>query len=201
MLERRAIVLALVLAVHALAVLALLVPHRHEVMTADAVVTTILFFVPPAEPEANARNHPSPRLPRTRRVEPSPVADQTPHTIPDEPPPPSPIDWRTEGAKAATNILQENDQAARRRAALEPHGGIQLGESTRPPPGIAWDIAHTRRIEPLAEGGTLIRLNDRCVIVFPFMLPFCKVGKIEPRGDLFKHMNELPDDLTRPSIP
>ena len=49
------------------------------------------------------------------------------------------------------------------------------------------------RIEPLKTGGTLIRLNDRCVLVFAVMvLPICQIGKIPARGDLFEHMDDPP---------
>jgi hypothetical protein len=199
-LERRALALALVLAIHVMAIVALCVPHGRATIAESEDFTTIVFFVPPAQPVEPSTNTTS----RLRRPSFKPNQTRTPSdsiTSPQEPPPPAPIDWRSEGDRAAVDMLKESEELARRRTALDPHGGIQLGGATRSPPGIAWDIAHTKRIEPLAEGGALIHLNDHCVIVFPFMFPFCKVGKIEPRGDLFSHMNDPPADLTRPSAP
>jgi hypothetical protein len=47
---------------------------------------------------------------------------------------------------------------------------------------------------PLEGGGTLIRLNENCVLVV-FLVPFpaCALGKIPPRGDLLEHMHDPPE--------
>jgi hypothetical protein len=46
-------------------------------------------------------------------------------------------------------------------------------------------------VEPIEGGGLLIHINDRCVVVLiPFPLAFCGIGKIPVRGDLFDHMHE-----------
>lgn len=203
MLERRAIVFALVVAAHALAVLALLTARRFETTTKDEPFATVVFFIPPtpqAQPVPNS-------APSPVRVRPPSAQHEIPSapgsiTLPDEYSTPSAIDWRSEASRAAADTLTDNEESARQRAALNQRRGTPLEETTRvPTPGIAWDVAHTKRIQPLEGGGTLIYLNDHCVLVVPFPLPICKVGKIAARGDLFDHMNEPPPDLNRSSTP
>jgi hypothetical protein len=58
-----------------------------------------------------------------------------------------------------------------------------------------WDHACTHRVEPLQGGGTLINLNDSCVIVIFVMMPVaaCRLGHSPARGDLFEHMRDGPE--------
>jgi len=45
----------------------------------------------------------------------------------------------------------------------------------------------------LPDGGMLINLNDRCVIVFtPFPFPFCGLGKKPANSHLFDHLHDPP---------
>lgn len=104
------------------------------------------------------------------------------------------IDWSRESRLAAERQVDALE-AARRRAR-----GFTPGEEDRkraivsaPTPEFGWDRAHTQRIEPIPSGGTLIHINDRCVVAFAVLLiPACKIGKIEARGDLFEHMDDTP---------
>jgi hypothetical protein len=67
-----------------------------------------------------------------------------------------------------------------------------------PRPQFGWDESKIHRIEALPEGGTIIHLNDRCVLALTgFLIPMCKLGKIPARGDLFEHMEDAraTDDL------
>lgn len=58
-----------------------------------------------------------------------------------------------------------------------------------------WDYAATHRIEELPQGGTVINLNDRCVLLInPFPLFGCAIGHIPAKGDLFKHLHDDRDE-------
>jgi hypothetical protein len=82
--------------------------------------------------------------------------------------------------------------------ALDKHGvGADLNGGLGPDregkPEFGWDRSHTHRVESLEDGGLLIHLNDRCVLVLmPFPLPFCGIGKIQARGDLLERMHDEP---------
>ena len=80
-----------------------------------------------------------------------------------------------------------------------PRLDMQVAKPRRPQ-DFGWDLAHTQRVETLPEGGVLLRLSDRCVMIIglPFVLPLCKFGRIPARGDLFKHMEE---PRTEPAVP
>ncbi len=78
------------------------------------------------------------------------------------------------------------------RAGTDLNGG--LGPDHIKSPEFGWDLAHTKRIEPIEGGGTLVRLNDRCFLALGLFipLPICGIGKIPVRGDLFDHMRDQP---------
>jgi hypothetical protein len=58
-------------------------------------------------------------------------------------------------------------------------------------PGIAWKY---RRVEITEGGFPIIHINDHCVAIpFLMMMVFCKIGRIEPKGDLFEHMRDPHD--------
>jgi hypothetical protein len=95
-------------------------------------------------------------------------------------------DWDEAARLVAAKIAADPPQAS---AAKQPH---------RPSAKFGWDISKTRRWEPAPEGGTVVRLNDRCQIVFaPLPLGGCSLGKIEARGDLFDGMREALDSAER----
>ena len=57
-------------------------------------------------------------------------------------------------------------------------------------PEFGWEYARTHRVEVLPEGGVVINLSDRCVLVLaPFPFPFCGIGTKPANGNLFKNMN------------
>jgi hypothetical protein len=59
------------------------------------------------------------------------------------------------------------------------------------PAQIAWDYAATHPIEALPQGGILIHLGDRCVLVLiPLPIVGCAIGKTPASGDLFDHMRD-----------
>jgi hypothetical protein len=62
-----------------------------------------------------------------------------------------------------------------------------------PKPQFGWARWHTERVHTLEQGGILIHLSERCVVVVSVIaMPMCRFGKIEARGDLFDHMNDPP---------
>jgi hypothetical protein len=110
--------------------------------------------------------------------------------------PPATIDWNAEADLA---IKQQALLAlATPPRALDKHGaGADLNGGLGPDrgdkPEFGWDHSHTHRVESLEGGGMLIHINDRCIVVLmPFPLPFCGIGKIPARGDLLDHMHDAP---------
>jgi hypothetical protein len=110
---------------------------------------------------------------------------------------PSSIDWNAEAANAAENLTRSSQAHSPR--ALDQHSpGADLDAGLPPSASkkseFGWDRAHTHRVETLEGGGTMIHLNDRCVIVLlgPIPFPVCGIGKIQARGDLFEHLNDAP---------
>lgn len=58
-------------------------------------------------------------------------------------------------------------------------------------PKFGWDHASTHRLEALPQGGMLINLNDHCaLVVYGFLFPFCRIGRIPVNGHLFDHMRD-----------
>lgn len=108
--------------------------------------------------------------------------------------PNAPVDWLRESELAARRQVDALASDRRRNRDLVSRGNERVrAKPASPAPEFAWDRAHTQRIEPLPTGGTLIHLNDRCVIVLSgLIMPACTLGRIEARGDLFEHMNDLP---------
>jgi len=101
----------------------------------------------------------------------------------------APLAAQRAGAQAAERDTRERRQRERfappRNEAFAP----RTSSSEFP-----WYHATTHRVESLEGGGTLINLNDNCVLVVIGLIPFptCKLGKIPARGDLFEHMHDAP---------
>ena len=114
-------------------------------------------------------------------TDPSSVAGETPFTP----------DWIESGRGLAAAIAS---QPAEQGTAKPPERGAKP---------FGWDVSRTRRWEPAPEGGTVVRLNDRCQIVFsPLPIGGCSLGKIEARGDLFDGMRQSLDSSdARSSVP
>jgi hypothetical protein len=157
------------------------------------------------EPEhrANEEVPGSAPLPPVRPViiEPPAVDQSNAITVPpdssaDAPPKPPSIDWQQEAQTAAARAADALEME-RRKGKLAPDPRF-----ARPTPRreFGWDQSQIHRVEALPEGGTIIHLNDRCSLVLNgFILPVCKIGKIEARGDLFEHMGDAP--LSDDSLP
>jgi hypothetical protein len=118
---------------------------------------------------------------------PTPSADENP---------PATSDWNAEADLALKQ--QALLALAPPPRALDKHGaGADLNGGLGPDhtqkEEFGWDRSHTHRVESLEGGGMLIHINDRCILVLmPFPLPFCGIGKIPARGDLLDHMHDAP---------
>jgi hypothetical protein len=192
-----------VVVVHAALFLALGKARLSSAPRSEPETSMILFMLPESEvprpsPPDSAARHPVPRR----------VRSQEPRVAPDQSPPeraqssaPVMIDWAKEAARAAHAQIDADEAAARQAAALSTHKRVP--DYLAPPPAaqpqFGWSHANTHRIESFPGGGFILNLNDHCAIVFTIMvIPVCKIGTIEARGDLFQHMDD-PSLLGAPS--
>jgi hypothetical protein len=193
----RPAVLLLVVAIHA----ALLLVASRRVMRVDMrSEEPLIFLALPEHAQVLAPGASQAALPRKKQVAPHdtqliaiPTPDQQPAAADKNP---APIDWNREAELA---IKQQAELAmATPPRALNKHGAGAdfnggLGPDREGKPEFGWDRSHTQRVESLEGGGLLIHINDRCVVVLlPFPLPFCGIGKIPVRGDLLDHMHDEP---------
>jgi hypothetical protein len=147
---------------------------------------------PSQPPTANPLLTPRPRQPPS--VE-EPPGEKAPLTI----------DWTAETELAAEHQAQLAANSPHRAldsraSGADLNGG--LGPGSRKEPEFGWSHSRIHRVESLAEGGSIIWINDRCFIaaVGLIPLPFCRIGKIAARGDLFEHVRD-PRDLGSNSAP
>jgi hypothetical protein len=179
-------VVAVVIGGH-VAVLALFaIHHGPDIGQSDDERMTLVFIDPvdatsrPRPIEALARP-PATRHPMSVRPAPAappPPADSNAITVPD----PAPgIDWYAHGTDAA------------QRAAAEPttrgFGFPKREPAPREKKEFAWDKTHTERVHALEGGGIGIHLSDNCeLMIAPFPIAGCALGKRKARGDLFDEM-------------
>lgn len=170
--------LVLVVAVHCgvLLVLAALTRTRLLEVAPQAAAIEVLLIAGPSVPPTVAGS-----LPGSRPAAPSPAFPTArPHANVPPPPLPAPstaIDWDGEARAAAARKTDEDSAHRRRDMAALPRARAFQPTVTRPM--FHWDHAGTHRVEPLQGGGTLINLNDSCVIV---MMPVaaCRLGHSPP---------------------
>ncbi len=114
------------------------------------------------------------------------------------------IDWEKEGEKAAEDSLAAEDRTRRQAAALGfPAESRILKQDPPPPPEFnGWSEAHLHRVQAIPGVGILVRLNDRCFLLFAGLaiLPGCTLGHPDVHGDLFAHMKD-PRDPSVPQLP
>jgi hypothetical protein len=105
----------------------------------------------------------------------------------------APIDWAREAALAARHQVDAVEFERRRARGFTPEAQGREPETLVPPaPEFGWSRT-AQRVEALPEGGILIHVSERCVIVVSVMLiPACGIGEIPVNGDLFEHMNDPP---------
>jgi hypothetical protein len=146
--------------------------------------------VPDAVTSHRPADQPSSTAPKVRATKPSDTADNAISVSPIEQPPR--IDWEKEARKAAQEAIADADKqnAYRNLSALSPEQLSWVRKNHLEPtvPGIPWKYS---RIEVTEGGFPIIHINDHCVSI-PFMMfmVFCKIGHIEPKGDLFDHMRD-----------
>jgi hypothetical protein len=133
---------------------------------------------------------------RVRTSNPSVTADYSTSVSPKEQEErPPKIDWEKEAELATQNATATADQqpAFRNLSALSPDQLSWVRQNQLEPtlPGIPWK---SRRVEVTEGGFPIIHINDHCVAIpFLMMMVFCKIGHIEPKGDLFEHLRDLHD--------
>jgi hypothetical protein len=187
-----------VLATHAV-LLVVLVAMRVTVTPIMEVEMSAEFFpVPPSEDRSASTPARAPRAAGVRHTQAHDAGadrEALPARRKEEGSAPVGIDWAQEAERAAARQIDADEAAARRAAAFSPRKGtlhaLEPAAPLKPPFG--WSYARTHRVEALPGGGIIFNLNDRCAIVFAVMLiPVCKVGALEPRGDLLQHMRDAP---------
>ena len=154
----------------------------NTIRTPDDVVTSS---------QKGAPVHSSPATVRLGKVVSTP--DNALTVFPEEPPPK--VDWEQEVELAAKDAVKNVDKQTSYRdlSALSPAQLNWVRHNHLEPvqPGMPWKY---RRVE-MAEGGfPIIHINDHCVAIpLLMMMVFCQIGHIEPKGDLFEHMRDLPN--------
>jgi hypothetical protein len=140
-----------------------------------------------------------------RRV---PPAAQPSETVPEAPTPqaimiPLAPDWRQEARIVADDELESDERRRRNPSLLAPHdfSDVPHGAVDVTKPQFGWSHSATHRVETFAEGGFMLNINDRCSIAIMIIpMPFCRVGKIPVRGDLFEHMDD-PSPARQSNLP
>lgn len=105
------------------------------------------------------------------------------------------IDWASAAQQAVADELAA--QSARLREAQGFTGRspvLPTSPETPSKPEFGWQRWRLHRVEALPQGGLVVHLNERCVLVISALLiPACGIGKIPARGDLFEHMHDAPE--------
>jgi hypothetical protein len=155
-----------------------------------------LILVPVAPTQHLPREPPQPNRAATQRV---PVAkprglppDQANPT--NEAPAAPKIDWANEADLAAQNAMAraaaEENYRNLSGLSADQLKWVRENELVPAEPGIPWKY---RRVEITEGGFPIIHINDHCIAVpLLLMMVFCKIGHIEPNGDLFEHLRDPP---------
>ena len=192
---RRLPAFALVVVAHGAALIVFVMLTRTQLVHAPPEANPILVVFVPESLSPQSQRPPSKAARAWAHSK--PVATPT-DTTPVQPPGPAPgstaIDWAAAAQGAAAREAARDDEERRRAMAQRPRPSPALAPPVHRPE-FHWDHARTHRVEPLAGGGSLLNLNDNCVLVVIGMIPFptCKLGKLPARGDLFDHMHEAPE--------
>jgi hypothetical protein len=149
-------------------------------------------FISPPRVTEPIRINPPDVTERSRAIAPAPKPLTTPLNSPDD----SSTDHATD--KPSTDWNSELELVAKSAAGGD--GSAQhhdFGFPRRTPstktPTFDWDPVHTHPVEIGAEGGLIVHLSDKCVMVFmPFPFALCGIGKKEANGHLLDHMRDAP---------
>ena len=187
---RLILTLAMVLAAH-LTVLWLVVSFRPPSINTESGGLKLVRIAKSASPQAmpepvspakkaasNALRRRADRIPGSPAALSSSDDDNSIHSMPD---------WAEELKRVAEGAVAR--ELAEKRHQFDFAHAFPL--APKKPAQIAWDYAATHPIEALPQGGILIHLGDRCVLVLiPFPLVGCGIGKMPPSGDLFNNMRD-----------
>jgi hypothetical protein len=182
---QRLLLFALTVLIH-VGLFELLVSERHAPSESPQEKRTVLVFLrdaSKAERAAEVAPLAAERLPET-----APPGIRAPQLIAppasNDAPVPAIIDWQREAEDVA------------RKHALEAEANRPSQSGTGPPqakPDFAWSHSRTHRIEPMENGGFVVWISENCGVAIAIMaMPFCKISKKPPRGDLFEHMDDPP---------
>ena len=149
-------------------------------------------FLPPSRAAQPIRTNPADVTARSRVTRPAPTSLASPLTSPDA----SSTDHARD--KPATDWNSELELVAKSAAGGDASEqrrdfGFPRHAPTTKTPTFDWDPAHTHRVEIAPEGGMIVHLSDKCVMVFiPFPFVGCGIGKKEANGHLLDHMKDAP---------
>lgn len=199
--QPRALVLAIVVAIHAGLLVLLIAETRARLVHGDAQVPPFLVLLlqspePPAA--AGASGSAAARANKLHSRAPAGITVEVP---PPAPPaaPATTIDWTAEAGASAARKVEADEQRARQAHALALKPSPMFAVRGKHPE-FHWDYAHTHRVEPLPGLATAIHLSDECTIVLFLIVPFaggCALEKAPVRGDLFEHMHD-PEPMPEP---
>jgi hypothetical protein len=182
--RQRPLLFALAVLIH-VGLFQLLVSERHAVPETPERRTVLVLLQGTEKSPEKARSVPdrvAPIAPQRWPESKAPQLIASPER--DEAPARPSIDWRREAEETAREHALQAEAQRDHKDDSSP---------AKPSPEFGWSHSQIHRIEPLAEGGFLVWLNDRCAIVISVMaMPVCKIGKKPARGDLFEHMDAAP---------
>jgi len=184
--RNRAVVVAVVAGGH-VALLALLIAHHvRDGRAPDDERMALVFIDPRAAPTPTG---PGPARPaRTSRPAATrPAAAAVHEHSPGESAAITPgVDWYAQGSQAAARATQTTTT---RRFENPPRG-----PAPREKKEFHWDKTHTERVHALEGGGIGVSLSDNCeLVIAPFPMAGCALGKRKARGDLFDEMKAPPE--------
>lgn len=148
-----------------------------------------IFWLEPPTPLAPEK---IPSRTQTRQKAPSTrshAADESTAITPEPITAPPRIDWNARAGDAADAYVRQQEEEARQRAKFAPRQPFARLES-KEKLDQGWHEYRFKRVES-HPGGTVIHLNERCVVAFaPFPIPACAIGKIKPGDEMYEAFQE-----------
>jgi len=203
--KRHMIVMALVVAVHVLAIVMLAHRQRTAASAAESGNRSFLRLIPmtpalrtrslqdefampatqvvsPADGQVHSRALQPPALQPPTAQEISPPVASAGFTVP-------PVDWHRQAIISAESVVSSAANQPRARTFdLRDRIALPLPQTIRQS-DFPWDPLHSKRAGVTPEGLFFVRLNDHCMLVLLFIS--CRVGSLPPRGDLFETMKDV----------
>jgi hypothetical protein len=182
----RAFAVACVVGGHVAVLVLLVAQHERAGRELDDRRMTLVFVdaLPETPPRTGRVSRPA-RAPRPARVSAVPQAPDSPASPAGSAIAPG-IDWYSQGSQAAARTAAEPTTRSFDFPKREP--------APREKKAFGWDKTHTERVHALEGGGIGIHLNDNCeLVIAPFPMAGCALGKRKARGDLFDEMKAPPE--------